>query len=806
MKRKVLSILLAMAVVSTGLPSSTVFAAGRAGTAWEVNQEQTKGVLENGVYKQTFTSSSSGRDIQEALNYTKEGKAQKVEITLKGKIEINGRLTVYSNTTINAEGAVIREADSNGALLVSATARDFEGRGYKSGYKTTENITVNGGTWDGAKSAGQVIHFVHATNVTLNGLTVKNCTDQGHLISLEGVDTATVKGCTLTGYSKMADVKEAIHLDIVHSEVTTPDLEKKEYDDLPNRNITITNNVVSDVPNAIGSHGAVEGIHHQNITITNNKLNNIKFVPIKIYNYKNVTISGNTISNSGNGIKIYTYVQSTGTGDDADGVYYKPNSKAKTEPLPKNNDYNITATGNKITNTTNPGIQVQGSKQRPMSNIKLEDNTINKTGSKGIWLLAYCPNTLVKNNTISNTASSGVDARSYCDKSVIEKNTVSNSKESAICVMTNISNVSVKDNTIQDTTDHGIWAYKKATGTKITGNTINGVTKHGIYVSSKSNKATVQNNQIKGTVKQNGIYIHQSTSANVGKNKIGNVGKIGIYIDTGSDSAKVSGNTIGTCKAQGISVYKSAKAVLSKNKITKASGNGIQVSSAKTRSTITDNTIGKAGKNGIHIYQAPKATVSGNEISNSKERGINLGAGCSSAKVSGNDINNSGTQGISAYQASSPTVSGNTVNKTGKEGISIGSAGKTTKVTKNRVIDTKKSGINVWGTQTATISENVLQNISGDAILPQNVKANVGTVKMTQIDKVTKKSKAISGKARAGSVYTVTVGNQKYTAKVKYGVFKTGRISKLKSGTKVTVTETMKKAGKNQLITVIKVK
>ncbi len=38
------------------------------------------------------------------------------------------------------------------------------------------------------------------------------------------------------------------------------------------------------------------------------------------------------------------------------------------------------------------------------------------------------------------------------------------------------------------------------------------------------------------------------------------------------------------------------------------------------------------------------------------------------------------------------------------------------------------------------------------------------------------------------------------------GTFKTGRISKLKSGTKVTVTETMKNAGKNQLITVIKVK
>lgn len=763
------------------------------------------GTFKNGVYKQTFDSSSTRVEIQNALNCIKDGTAKKVEITLKGKISINGGLVVYSNTTINAKGAVITETSSNGSLLASATARNYGDASYKKGYKKTENITIKGGKWDGSKKAGQVIRFVHSSNVMLDGLTVVNCTNRGHLISLEGVNTATVQNCTLKGHSGMRDVKEAIHLDIVHNETTTPDLESGEYDDLPDRNITITENKITDAPNAIGSHGAVNGVYHQDITISKNTISNIRSIPIKIYNYKNVTVKGNTISNSVNGIKVYTYAKSSGDKDDKDGEYFKPNKGTKTESLPKGNDYKITVSGNKLTNITGgPAIQTQGSDSRPMNKIKIEGNTINKTASKGIWLLTYCTNTSVKDNRISNTKSSGVDARSDCNGSVIELNTISAAGESGIAVMTGISKVSVNNNNIKNSKGHGIWIYKKATSVTVFGNTINGATQNGIYVSASSNKANIKNNNIKGTIKQNGIYVHKSTSVSVTENNIGTVGKNGIYVDTGSNSSKVVENIVGDCKGQGILIYKSNGVTLNKNTIAKSAGNGIQISASQKPSVVSGNIIKKSGKNGIHIYKSKNTKVTRNKVYNSKNRGISIDTGSNSSTVSGNKVKTTGAQGIYSYGASSVSIIGNTVTKAGKDGISAGQCGKSVKVTKNKITDIKGKGILIWSTTKANIAENSLQTIQAEAIAVLTTNSNVGTTGMTEVKAVSKKTKVVSGTARKGSKYTVTVDKKTYPVKIKKGVFKTGKISAIKSGTQVTVTEEI--TGKNKLITVIKAK
>ncbi|MCI8483824.1 MAG: right-handed parallel beta-helix repeat-containing protein [Lachnospiraceae bacterium] len=769
------------------------------------NTTDLPGTLQNGVYRDTFDSSNSKADIQKALNCIVDGTAEKVEITLKGTISINGGLVVYSNTTIDARGAVIKETSSNGSLIASATARNYAGTFYKKGYKNTENITIKGGKWDGNKRAGQVVRFVHSTNVVLDGLTIVNCTNKGHLLSLEGVDTAVVKNCVLKGHRDMKDVKEAIHLDIVHNQVTTPDLERKEYDDLPNRNITITKNKITDAPNAIGSHGAVKGVYHQNIVISNNTISNIRAIPIKIYNYKNVTLTKNKISNSNGGIKVYTHTQSSGDREDRDGAYFEPNKGVVTEALPAKSDYKILVKENVFANIKGgPAVQTQGSKDRPMSKIRIEGNVINKTGDKGIWLLTYCPNTVVKNNTISNTASSGIDARSRCNGSVLEGNTINYAGESGIAVMADISKVKVVNNKVNKSKGHGIWVYRKANSITVSGNTVNHATQNGIYVSAKSNKAKVQNNTIKGTIKQNGIYVHQSPSAVVGSNKIGNVGKNGIYVDSGSNSAKVSENTVGACKGSGIMVYKSDGVTLNKNSIASSKGNGIQVSAAQKASTISNNVIKKAGKHGIHIYKAKKTKISGNKVSNTKERGISLDAGSNNSSVSKNQIKNTKAQGIYAYNAASLNVNGNTLTKIGKDGIRIGQAGKSLKITKNKLTNVKGKGINVWAISNTKIAENTLQDIREEALLLQNTNANVGTTWMTQVNQVSKKKKVVSGTARDGSKYTVTVDGKDYSAKVKNGAFKTSKIKTIKSGTKVTVTEII--AGKNRLVTVLQAK
>ena len=54
------------------------------------------GTLEKGVFRQTFGSSSTRKEIQKAFDKIKNGTAQKVEVTLEGNIQIQGRLIVYS--------------------------------------------------------------------------------------------------------------------------------------------------------------------------------------------------------------------------------------------------------------------------------------------------------------------------------------------------------------------------------------------------------------------------------------------------------------------------------------------------------------------------------------------------------------------------------------------------------------------------------------------------------------------------------------------------------------------------------------
>ena len=133
-KRRYLALLLAGAMMITAVPGETVFAAEyseetewkletttdlEAVPEWEDVTEEEKDVasqVQNGVYRATFDGTSTKKEIQSALNLIRDGQASQVEITLRGNIQINGGLVVYSNTTINATGATITETTSGGSL------------------------------------------------------------------------------------------------------------------------------------------------------------------------------------------------------------------------------------------------------------------------------------------------------------------------------------------------------------------------------------------------------------------------------------------------------------------------------------------------------------------------------------------------------------------------------------------------------------------------------------------------------------------------------------------------------------------
>lgn len=775
------------------------------------------GFLKDGVFYQTFDSSCNWKDIQTAFDHTKNGTAEKVEITLKGQIQVKGRLIVYSNTTIHANDAVITQKGSGSSILKSATAEDYGPVAHYDGYRSTQNIKILGGTWNGMKKSGQVIRFVHATNVFLEGLTVSGCTTSGHLITFEGVDTGTIHKCTLIGHSGMGNIKEAIHLDIVHSQKTTPGLFNYEYDDLPDRNISIRNNIIVDSANGVGSHAAVDGVYHQNISIVGNVFRNIRNTSIRLYNYKNVLVSQNSISNSGTGIRCYTLLTSG----------YLANNGVKTEPIPKNHNYNIIIRQNWLASIKSASaIYALGSARRPIYNLKIERNSINGAVLRGIRVSDYCVNTSVTWNAINNAFSGGIVVEGTSNGSSIERNTVSGCGSNGITVSGTIRNVKVRNNTVKSSKGNGILINDRAMNTVVSGNKVSGAKKSGILVSSYSKKATVKNNTIKGNIKQHGISVSQNASARMEKNSISSAQQDGIHLSQNSEGT-IRKNTINKVKNHGIYAHESSLSDLESNKINRAGKNGIllsnsegcnlsrntvsratmkgiQISSAKTPSTVSKNTVKDSGDSGIYVYDSKKTEIKGNRISNAKGRGINLGNGGKGCKITENTVVNTREEGISSYKSAEVSIMDNTVINARDAGISAGCAGKTVKVSRNRISDIKGTGITIWTTKKAVIEKNVLQNVGKVAFRINRTKSKVKTTSATKVNHVTKKKKVVSGKAREGSKYSVSVGKKNYKAKVENGSFKSAKIKKIKKGTEVKIVE--KIAGGNQIQTVVKVR
>lgn len=625
-KRRYLALLLAGVMMITAVPGEMVSAAEyseetewgleteletatdlEAVPEWEEVTEEEKDAasqVQNGVCRATFDGTSTKKEIQSALNLIRDGQASQVELTLRGNIQINGGLVVYSNTTINATGATITETTSGGSLLTSATARYYGSVPYSAGYQKTQNIKVIGGTWDGSRSAGQVIRFVHSSNVEIDGVTVKNCTDTGHLITLEGVRQATVKNSTLLGHSGMGASKEALHIDIVHSTQTTPSLQSDEYDDLPDRDITITNNVIKDVPNAIGSHGSVQGVYHQNIVITNNQISNVSNVALPIFNYRNVTISNNVIRNASQGIKVYACQSSTAP---------LPGTVTEAEPYEQN--YQIVITGNTVSDTTGGfPLQVQGSPDRKMAGI------------------------------------------------------------------------------------------------------------------------TIQDNRITGVVNGTGIFAEFLTGGVIAQNQV---------------------------------------------------------------------TTGMADRTelGISLNNAQNMTITGNTVANANSVGIKIENKSHNAKLTRNVIQNVKKVGVYALD-SKLDIENNTVTDISGEALCIWNAGRNMKIRKNKIKNVKSIGIGLNNVKRAQIIGNEIENVRGNVINLNVATANVKTRKKTVVYRTSSQKKTVSGKATKGSKYQIVVRGRKYKAVIKNGKFRTSKIKAIRSGTEITVIETM--TGKNKIITTTK--
>ena len=552
----------------------------------------------------------TGKQIQQALDAAQENSGQGIftkVVIPKGTYLISSALVVYSDTWIYCEeGVEIKRCISYGPMLRC----DNNGVG---GYDGVKNVIVEGGLWNGNTDQWpntadfSNIRFAHCRNILLKDMHVKN-NENGHHMEIGGAADVTIEGCTFTGYTGYRK-KEAIQLDCMNNSRVFAGY--APFDDTSCENVVIKNNLFSGICRGLGSHSATLGIYYTDILIEGNVFENLDDVAMIMYNYKNCTITNNTITNCASGIEF----------------------KAMSS-LPNNN--------------FNPPVvksmeeAVDGFEDD--ANSVISSNTISVSGddeygiTSGIRLTGY----EVKDNGVIP------ENRIESNGTTIALNDAENCSIESNILVTKQDGVNYKDK-------NGL-TLNECDNIKITDNYISGSARNGASVTDSSGN-TLENNTIEN-VGMNGINIYNGSEKNIASS---NSVKHGIAVAANS-SAVIKSNSISKAGDTGILIYNGSRGECSGNKVKNAVGHGI-VFSKKASGKAASNTVSGAGKHGVLVTDhCGSVALSSNKISNSKQNGICVSNYSSSASVNSNSISGSGKSGISVSSHSKASLKDNAVN------------------------------------------------------------------------------------------------------------------------------------------------
>ena len=444
-------------------------------------------------------------------------------------------------------------------------------------------------------------------------------------------------------------------------------------------NVTISNNTITGSPRGIAIYSirengvylastlASEGetsystsciyqelVLDQNILISDNSITTSGTDPYKDYEESAITVGGISLSKATTGNSL-----SDGTGDSVPAGDYSVSG--------------VTISGNTIS-TMGHGIRLEWTK-----NAAIDNNTITSTGAAnssttyyGIQLRETSTDNTITNNVIKNTKSHGIFINSSSGASSVKSNTITSAGGEGIRVEGSSIVTTISNNTISKATLNGIYVYNSAKVTTISSNKITSVSKNGVDVQGAT-ATTIKSNTITSPT-SNGIYIYKSGKAStISSNTITSAGKYGIDVEN-STATTISSNTISKAKSNGIFIYSSGKSTtISSNTISSAGNYGIAVNGS-TVSTIKSNTISSSSSNGIFISNSGKVTtVSSNTIKSAGKYGIGVDGGTATT-IKNNTITSPTNHGIYVQSSGKiATISGNTIKSGKKRGISINS-------------------------------------------------------------------------------------------------------------------------------------
>lgn len=488
--KKIISLLLALAVMfSLSLTGTAAFAA-------EIKYSDI--VIGDGELSETGENAASdnAKVIQAAFDEAKNKASDKNRYRIyfpKGEYHINTTLNIFSNTELYLDEKTTLVQDApKGQNIVKAG--DFSQKHIL--YNGFRNIKIDGGKWDMQFNGSCAMRFGHCTNLSIRNVNITNIMDAHH-IEAAAVDTLSITDSTFTSSLRRGSNScEAIQLDILHDSKHFPGFE--EFDDTPNKNVTISGCTFSNLHSGIGTRSAVVSKYFDNVVIENNKFENIQEKAISCFNYKNSKIINNTFTNVNSGI-CFEYLPNNFFKNDYSQRMYIANDKS----IGKINSKSSTVISGNVMNIkqmakSSYGIYAYGA--------KVDASTAK---ANGIVAGDYTISDLsIDNNTITVEEKSPKSYGIYItgvNKSEISSNILTDDYSSAedgingINICASQKNV-IKNNNISGAFNNGISIFNKSfPGSKnllITSNSISGVKSYGIRVAESSYATIKSDNNI----------------------------------------------------------------------------------------------------------------------------------------------------------------------------------------------------------------------------------------------------------------------------------------------------------------------
>lgn len=486
--KKIISLLLALAVMfSLSLTGTAAFAAEIKYSDIVIGDSELSETGEN-------AASDNAKVIQAAFDEAKNKASDKNRYRIyfpKGEYHINTTLNIFSNTELYLDEKTTLVQDApKGQNIVKAG--DFSQKHIL--YNGFRNIKIDGGKWDMQFNGSCAMRFGHCTNLSIRNVNISNIMDAHH-IEAAAVDTLSITDSTFTSsLRKGSNSCEAIQLDILHDSKHFPGFE--EFDDTPNKNVTISGCTFSNLYSGIGTRSAVVSKYFDNVVIENNKFENIQEKAISCFNYKNSKIINNTFTNVNSGI-CFEYLPNNFFGAYFQRMYIandksigKINSKSSTvisgnvmniKQMAKSS-YGIYAYGAKIDASTAKANGIVAG-DYTISDLSIDNNTItveeNSSLSYGIYITGVNKSEISSNTlTDYSSAKNGINGINICAS---QKNVI-------------------KNNNISGTFNNGISIFNKPfPGSKnllITSNSISGVKSFGIRVAESSYATIKSDNNI----------------------------------------------------------------------------------------------------------------------------------------------------------------------------------------------------------------------------------------------------------------------------------------------------------------------